>query len=112
MRNGKILFHVKGIAATTEPVVINGKRIRLDVEGLREAAKQALDTPLLYEHRGRPIGKIVKAWVRGNKLYYRAAIFEPKDAWTKEGVARIKSGELKGISVTFSYSEEEARSSG
>jgi hypothetical protein len=107
MTDDEIDFYVSGIAATTAPVVINGKRIVLPRESLEDLARQSIGKPLLHEHRGRPIGKIVKAWVEGDKLLYRAGIFKPKDAWTREGVESIKSGKSKGVSISFSYSEDE-----
>src|SRR5438309_6120002 len=107
MSTDDIEFYVNGIAATTDPVVINGKKIKLSLEGIEKMAREAPGTPLLYEHKGRPIGRVIDAWVEGNKLHYRAGLFKPKDSWTREGIARIKSGELKGVSVSFSYSEDE-----
>jgi len=85
-----------------------GKEITLSVEALGKMAAEAVGKPFRYEHKGRPIGKIVAAWVEGNKLMYRAAIFKPTDAWTKKGVEEMKAGKLRGVSMSFAYPEDEA----
>lgn len=99
----KVAYTVQGTVATMDPVTINGKKVSLTKAALRKAAKQAPNMPILVEHGGAPIGKVVKAWVEGERLIAKFELFEPETEKEKETVERMKSGDLRFLSMGFSY---------
>lgn len=99
---GKVAFVTEGVAATTDVIEKDGKRIGMTEQALREAAKQAVGLPMLVEHRGRPIGRITKSWMKDGKLFVRLVVFEPRNREEEAVVVRLKSGDLRGLSLGFS----------
>ncbi len=109
---GEVEFAGVGVAATTEEFEINGRKVRIPERALRKWAENMRpDLPILYQHRGRPIGKLTDSWVKGGKLYVRLELYKPRNEMERQIVETIKSGNLRGLSMGFSFSEESEASS-
>ncbi len=61
---------------------------------------------MCYEHRGKPIGMWEKAWFKDGKLWVEGIVYEPESEREKEIVKRIESGELKGLSPSFTFNRK------
>lgn len=91
------------VAATVTSVTVRGHTYNLTEENLKEAAKTFEGHYLKVEHSGPPIGRIDKAWCENGKLLVSGVGFEARDDKGRAILESIKKGELKGLSIGFSF---------
>ncbi len=103
MQKRRTAFRFSGVAATTDRVIVRGQTIQFTEEDLQELATRSIGNPLLHEHRGRPIGKVEKAWVKDGKLYVEGVIYEANDDEERKIVEDMRSGKHFGFSLGYSY---------
>jgi hypothetical protein len=104
MINGqKVALRFEGVMATTGSVTVRDHSYRLTEENLKKAAKDAPGKPIGCDHGGPFIGKIEDAWYENGKLMVRGAVFEPSDDKGRAILNSIKSGDLKALSIEFSF---------
>lgn len=96
-------LRIIGIAATTDPVKKGGRTYKITEEELKKAAKTVVGKPLLHAHRGKPIGKVEKAWCKDGKLYIESVIYQPRNDMEEKIIEKIEKGELKGLSPAFRF---------
>lgn len=96
-------LRIRGIAATSGLVKKGGRTYKLTEEELKKAAKTVVGNPILHEHRGRPIGKVEKAWYKDGKLYIEGVIYEPRNDMEEKIIEKIEKGDLTGLSPGFRF---------
>ncbi|HKM77354.1 MAG TPA: hypothetical protein VJZ32_13145 [Candidatus Bathyarchaeia archaeon] len=106
MSTRKIAFPVEGIMATTDPVIVRGKKMQFTETQLRKLASEMPGMPLLYEHGGSPVGEWREAWYENGKLMIKGVVYEPQDDRERKIVEQIRTGKLNGLSLGFSESSD------
>jgi hypothetical protein len=104
----KVALRFEGVVATTDRVTARGHSYRLTEESLKKAAKDAPGTAIGYGHGGPFIGKVEDAWYENGKLMVRGVVFEPKDDEGRAILDSIKAGNLKALSMEFSFDSTSA----
>jgi hypothetical protein len=100
----KVAFRFKNaVAATVGKFTIRGRSYELTEESLRKAAKASVGKSVKYEHSGPPIGRIEDAWYENGKLMISGVAFEASDERGRAILDSLKRGELKGLSMGFSF---------
>jgi hypothetical protein len=99
----KVALRFEGVVATTDEVTVRGHSYRLTEESLKKTAKDAPGKPIGYGHGGSFIGKVEDAWYENGKLMVRGVVFEPSNNKGREILDSIKSGNLKALSMEFSF---------
>lgn len=97
---------VTGVAASTTPVKKGKKTYQIPLEVLKKSAHTLVNTPITLGHGGKEIGKITKAWVEDEKLYYEGGIYEtasPEDVAAFERI--IQNG--GGVSIGMTFPDDE-----
>jgi hypothetical protein len=103
---GKVEFVGEGVAMTTGEFELNGRKVKITERDLRDLAENMLPNfPIMHEHRGRPIGKLTKSWVRDGKLRVRYELYKPRNATERQVIEAIRSGDLRGFSLGFSSAQ-------
>jgi len=90
----RVVLRVEGVMATTD---------MLPEEVLKKWATKMVGKPMMYEHRGKPIGLVEEAWYKDGKLFFRAGLYEPKTKEQEEALESVRSGKVSGVSPSFFY---------
>lgn len=96
-------LRIRGIAATTGVVKKGGKAYLITEEELKKAAKTSVGKAILHKHRGKPIGKVERAWYEDGKLYIEGVIYEPQNEMEEQMIEKMEKGERIGISPAFLF---------
>jgi hypothetical protein len=104
----KVALRFQGVAATTGSATARGRSYKLTEESLKKAAKDAPGTAIGHGHGGRFIGKVEDAWYENGKLMVRGVVFEPTDDEGRAILNSIKAGDLKALSIEFSFDSASA----
>lgn len=93
----------RAVVATLDSVKVRGFTYQMKEELLKQAAKTFAGHPLKYEHSGPPIGKVEKAWYEDGKLLASGVVFKPTNDKERAIVDALSKGDLKGLSMGFSF---------